>query len=37
LKFYNSNLKYDWETGDFIIQIGTNSNDLKQAKCEWSK
>jgi beta-glucosidase len=37
LKFYNSNLKYDWEPGDFIIQIGTNSNDLKQAKCEWSK
>jgi beta-glucosidase len=37
LKFYNSNLKYDWEPGDIIIQIGTNSNDLKQAKCEWSK
>jgi len=24
LKFYNSNLKYDWEPGDFDIYMDTN-------------
>lgn len=37
LKFFNSDLKYDWEPGEFVVQIGTNSQDVKQAKCEWSK
>jgi beta-glucosidase len=37
LKFFNSVLKYDWEPGEFVIQIGTNSQDLKQAKCIWTK
>ena len=37
LKFYNSQLKYDWEGGDFTIQIGTNSADTKSAKIWWSK
>jgi len=37
LKFYNSNLKYDWEPGEFIIQIGGNSRDTKSAKINWSK
>jgi len=37
LKFFNSELKYDWEPGEFVIQIGTNSQDLKQAKCSWTK
>ena len=37
LKFYNSNLKFDWESGDFIIHIGTNSSDLKSAKINWIK
>ena len=37
LKFYNSDLKYDWEPGEFIIQIGTNSQEVKQAKCNWKK
>lgn len=37
LKFYNSNLKYDWEPGEFIIQIGTNSQEIKTAKCQWDK
>lgn len=37
LKFYNSNLKYDWEPGDFNIFIGTNSRDVKSAKVTWSK
>lgn len=34
LKFYNSDLKYDWEPGEFVVQIGTNSQEVKQAKFE---
>ena len=37
LKFYNSDLKYDWEPGDFIIYIGTNSRDVKSVKVNWVK
>lgn len=37
LKFYNTDLKYDWEPGEFIIQIGTNSRDVKSASVSWSK
>ncbi len=37
LKFYNSDLKYDWEPGDFIIYAGTNSRDVKSAKVTWNK
>jgi beta-glucosidase len=37
LKFYNSNLKYDWESGDFVVYIGTNSRDVKAAKINWVK
>jgi len=37
LMFYNSNLKYDWESGGFIIYIGTNSRDVKSAKVNWVK
>ena len=31
LKFYNSNLKYVAEPGDFKIFIGGNSSDVKEA------
>jgi beta-glucosidase len=37
LKFYNSDLKYDWESGEFIIHAGTNSRDLQSAKILWTK
>ncbi len=37
LKFYNSDLKYVWEPGEFIIHIGTNSNDVKSGTVTWSK
>ena len=37
LKFYNGDLKYDWESGDFEIMIGGNSRDVKIAKLNWSK
>lgn len=37
LMFYNSDLKYDWEPGDFIIYIGTNSRNVKSARVTWDK
>ncbi|WP_114938973.1 beta-glucosidase BglX [Mucilaginibacter endophyticus] len=37
LKFYNSQLKYDWESGEFIVQIGTSSADTKSASVWWTK
>ena len=37
LKFYNADLKYDWESGDFVIMIGGNSRDVKSAKINWTK
>jgi len=37
LKFYNYDLKYDWEPGDFEIMIGPNSRDVKKVKVNWSK
>jgi len=37
LKFYNNELKYDWESGDFEIKIGGNSKDLKTATINWVK
>ncbi len=37
LKFYNYDLKYDWESGEFEIMIGGNSRDVKKGKVNWSK
>lgn len=37
LKFYNSDLKFDWESGDFDIMIGGNSRDTKTARANWTK
>lgn len=37
LKFYNYDLKYDWEPGEFEIMIGTNSRDVKKSKVNWDK
>ena len=37
LKFYNSELKYDWEPGDFEISVAPNSRDLKTVKIHWDK
>jgi beta-glucosidase len=37
LKFYNYDLKYDWEAGEFEIMIGSNSRDVKMGKVNWSK
>jgi len=37
LKFYNSDLKYDWESGEFQIMVGTNSRDVQKLKVIWTK
>jgi beta-glucosidase len=37
LKFYNNDLKYDWEPGEFQIMIGGNSRDIKTVKINWVK
>jgi beta-glucosidase len=37
LKFYNSDLKYDWEPGEFVVRIGGNSAEVKSATVHWSK
>jgi len=37
LKFYNSNLKYDWEAGKFIILVGTSSASTQSAGLQWDK
>jgi beta-glucosidase len=37
LKFYNYDLKYDWEPGEFQIMIGSNSRDVKMAAVNWVK
>jgi beta-glucosidase len=37
LKFYNKDLKYDWEPGEFIIMIGGSSSDVKSARVKWMK
>ncbi len=37
LKFYNAELKYDWEPGKFIIRLGGNSSQLQSATVHWSK
>ncbi|WP_285268640.1 beta-glucosidase BglX [Kaistella rhinocerotis] len=37
LKFYNHELKFDWEPGEFEIMIGTNSADVSKTKINWSK
>jgi beta-glucosidase len=37
LKFYNNDLKYDWEAGEFEIMIGGNSRDVKLGKVNWNK
>ena len=37
LKFYNNSLVYDWEPGQFIVQIGTNSSNVTEAPVNWVK
>jgi beta-glucosidase len=37
LKYYNGDLKYIWEAGEFEIMIGPNSRDVKKVKVNWVK
>ncbi|MBS1524524.1 MAG: beta-glucosidase BglX [Bacteroidetes bacterium] len=37
LKFWNNSLHYDWEPGQFIVQIGANSSDTHSASVQWLK
>lgn len=37
LMFYNYNLEFDWEAGEFIIMIGNSSNNVETAKIVWDK
>ena len=37
LKFYDDELNYDWEAGEFEIMIGTNSRDVEVKKIVWEK
>ena len=37
LKFYDNKLKFDWEAGEFMVMIGTSSDNVKQTKISWSK
>ncbi len=37
LKFYDDELNFDWEGGEFDIMVGTNSRDVKTKRINWSK
>jgi beta-glucosidase len=37
LEFYNGDLRYDWEAGDFDIMVGPNSRDLQMQQVNWQK
>ncbi|MCS3529234.1 beta-glucosidase BglX [Chryseobacterium sp. JUb7] len=37
LKFYDDELNYDWEAGDFDIMIGTDSQHVQTKRINWSK
>ncbi len=37
LKFFNSDLHYDWEPGRFVIRIGPNSSETKSATVNWTR
>jgi len=37
LKFYNYDLQFDWESGDFDIMIGTNAVEVQTTRVNWMK
>jgi beta-glucosidase len=37
LKFFNNNLDYIWEEGDFIIHIGPDSVNIQSIQIKWFK
>lgn len=37
LKFYDDQLNYDWESGEFDIMVGTNSQEVQTKRVNWIK
>ncbi|REC78663.1 beta-glucosidase BglX [Chryseobacterium elymi] len=37
LKFFDNDLNYDWESGEFDIMVGTNSQDVQTKRISWTK
>ncbi|PKQ62154.1 beta-glucosidase [Labilibaculum manganireducens] len=37
LKFYNSKLEWDWEPGEFVVYIGTNSQEVEKVGFVWKR
>lgn len=37
LKFYNYNLEYGWEPGEFVVMVGGSSEEVKSAEVNWEK
>lgn len=37
LKFYDDELNFDWESGEFDIMVGTNSRDVQTKRINWLK
>ncbi|HMM11614.1 MAG TPA: beta-glucosidase BglX [Bacteroidales bacterium] len=37
LKFYDNNLRYDWEPGEFHFMVGGSSDDVQRIAVEWIK
>lgn len=37
LKFYDDELNYDWEAGEFDIMVGTDSQNVQTKRINWSK
>ncbi|RMZ59920.1 beta-glucosidase BglX [Chryseobacterium nematophagum] len=37
LKFYDDELNFDWESGEFDIMVGTNSKDVQTKRVNWVK
>lgn len=37
LKFFDNDLNYDWESGEFDIMVGTNSQDVQTKRINWIK
>ncbi len=37
LKFYDDELNYDWEAGDFDIMVGPDSQNVQTKRISWSK
>jgi len=36
-RFYDDQLRFDWEAGEFEIMIGGNSKDVQVKKINWGK